>query len=193
MRTDHRLAEALKNMMSEKPLDSISVLSLSKKCKVNRQTFYYYFHDIYDLLTLVFLDEKIEGIEKSKNFNEMVKCIFLYYDKNKKFIDAAINSGGKDLAFEFFYNACYQSALRYINEYPESKKLHANDKKAISRFYASAYSNSLLYYISNYKHKTLDGIITSFAFVNEDALINSINAFIQVRKKDDWFWFYKPH
>ena len=49
--------------MSELPLEEISVAALARRCKVNRQTFYYHFHDIYDLLTLVFLDEKIEGID----------------------------------------------------------------------------------------------------------------------------------
>ena len=66
MKTEYRLAEALKNMMSEVPLDSISVTSLVKRCHVNRQTFYYHFHDIYDLLTLVFLNESIPHAEESK-------------------------------------------------------------------------------------------------------------------------------
>ena len=40
MKTEHKFALTLKNMMSEKSLDEISVLSICKKCKVNRQTFY---------------------------------------------------------------------------------------------------------------------------------------------------------
>ena len=62
MKTEHRLAEALKNMMSELPLEEISVAALTRRCKVNRQTFYYHFNDIYDLLALVFLNEKISTI-----------------------------------------------------------------------------------------------------------------------------------
>ena len=62
MKTEHRLAEALKSMMSQLPLEEISVAALARRCKVNRQTFYYHFHDIYDLLALVFLNEKISGI-----------------------------------------------------------------------------------------------------------------------------------
>ena len=71
MKTEHRLAEALKSMMSELPLEEISVAALARRCKVNRQTFYYHFHDIYDLLTLVFLDEKIEGIDNAKDSVEI--------------------------------------------------------------------------------------------------------------------------
>ena len=75
MKTEYRLAEALKNMMSEVSLDSISVTTLTKKCKVNRQTFYYHFHDIYDLLTLIFLNEEIEDIETARNIKEMLGLI----------------------------------------------------------------------------------------------------------------------
>ena len=61
MKTEHELARALKEMMSSQPLDTISVVDLSNKCNVSRKTFYYHYHDIYDLLTQVFLDEKIPG------------------------------------------------------------------------------------------------------------------------------------
>ena len=67
MKTEHELAYALKTMMSEVPLDDISVTSLTRRCHINRKTFYYHFHDIFDLLTQVFLDEKIEGIENTKD------------------------------------------------------------------------------------------------------------------------------
>ena len=64
MKTQRRLAETLKDMMATTPIDNISVTTLSKKCGINRQTFYYHFHDVYDLLTLVFLNEKVEKLDK---------------------------------------------------------------------------------------------------------------------------------
>lgn len=174
MKTEHELALALKNMMSEKPLDSISVMALTKKCHVNRQTFYYYFHDIYDLLSLVFLDEKIEGIEKCKTLNTLLTKIYEYYEKNIKFIDATLNSAGKDLFQEFIYNIFYHSILRFVNEKDEEKTLSVNAKKTITRFYASAYSNSTIYYLANYKNKSLKGLLANFSFVDECELRNSI-------------------
>ena len=76
MKTEYRFAEALKEMMSEVSIDSISVTSLCKKCKVNRQTFYYHFHDIYDLLTLVFLNEEMPEAERTKNIKELLVVVF---------------------------------------------------------------------------------------------------------------------
>ena len=95
MKTEHRFAEALKNMMSEMPLEEISVAALTRRCRVNRQTFYYHFHDIYDLLALVFLNETIPGIDSVNHSEEMATAIFDYYLKNERFIDETLNSAGK--------------------------------------------------------------------------------------------------
>lgn len=181
MKTEYELARTLKTMMSEVPLDSISVTTLAKKCHVNRQTFYYHFHDIYDLLTLVFLNEQIPNIEESKTIRNCVTCIFEYYLKNRGFVDATINSAGKELFQEFIYNACYKNILRFVNEVNESKKLHINDRKAITRFYALAYANTIVYYLSTYKNKSIDGLLNCFAFESESVLKDAVERLLKVR------------
>ncbi|NLB48795.1 MAG: TetR family transcriptional regulator, partial [Erysipelotrichia bacterium] len=72
MKTEYRFAEALKTMMSNLPLEEVSVAALARRCKVNRQTFYYHFRDIYDLLALVFLNEEITGADETKSSEELV-------------------------------------------------------------------------------------------------------------------------
>jgi len=183
MKTEHQLAMILKEMMGDRPLDDISVLALTKKCHVNRQTFYYHFHDIYNLLAMVFLDEKIQGINEVKNADELVKTIYEYYEKNEKFINGSLSSAGKDLVLEFFYNNCYSTFLRIINQMDTNKELHVNDKKVIARFYASAYSYSITYYLSNYKHKSLEGMKNNFSFRSKDDIQKSITNSIKNRKK----------
>lgn len=183
MKTEYRLAEALKNMMSEVPLDSISVTSLSKKCHVNRQTFYYHFHDIYDLLTLVFLNEEIAELEKANNIKEMLDKFYRYYSKNRGFIDATLNSAGKELFEEFCYNNCYKTFLRFIGNIQDSKKLHVNDRKAVARFYALAYSHSIVYYLATYKSKSYDGLLNCFVFEPRSAFEDAVSRLLIIRSK----------
>lgn len=186
MKTEYRLAEALKNMMSEVPLDSISVTTLSKKCKVNRQTFYYHFHDIYDLLTLVFLNEEIPGIEEVKTIKSLLSAIFKYYLQNKGFIDATLNSAGKELFEEFVHNVCYKTFLTIVNGIQDSKKLHINDRKAVARFYALAYSHSIVYYLSTYKNKTIEGLYNCFVFEPSTVFDDAVNRLLVIRSKQKW-------
>ena len=79
MKTEHLLVRQLKIMMATQPLDSISVIELSNKCGVSRKTFYYHYHDVYDLLTQAFLDEKIPGANSVNSYIDLVKIVWSYY------------------------------------------------------------------------------------------------------------------
>jgi len=181
MKTEYRLSEALKEMMEKTPLDEISVVALTKKCDINRQTFYYHFHDIYDLLTLVFLNEKIRNIDKAKKLNEMVVAIYQYYEENALFIEAAINSAGKELFQEFIYNNCFQVILRFVNESQNNKKLLTSDRRSIARFYALGYAHSIVYYLSVFKNKSLQGLMSCFCFEKDENLAIAINNYIEYK------------
>lgn len=186
MKTEYRFAEALKSMMAEMPLDMISVTLLSKKCKVKRQTFYYHFHDIYDLLTLVFLSEKMEGIDEVNNFEELIKCIFDYYSSNSAFIEATLNSAGKELVEEFINNTCYQKLYKMLGAIPENKKITVNDRKLIARFYSLGISNSVVYYLTAYKNKSYHGLLNCFSFLKDSYLLEAIeNVDLKKGKKND--------
>lgn len=179
MKTEYRLAAALKSMMESQPLDKISVVELAKKCKIKRQTFYYYFHDVYGLLTLVFLLEKINKIEDACGTKDMLTKIFEYYTENNKFIDASLNSGGKDLVNEFLFNNCYQTILRCIAKSKYNDHLTIKEKKDIARYFASAYASAIIYYLLTTKNKTINSYIKSIAFADDELIMNSIKKVIK--------------
>ena len=55
--TKQLLAESLKELLTHKPVDKITVKEIVAGCGVNRQTFYYNFHDIYDLMEWILLED----------------------------------------------------------------------------------------------------------------------------------------
>lgn len=54
--TKRLLADSLRQLLEKKPLDKITVKEIVENCGVNRQTFYYNFQDIYDLVEWIFRD-----------------------------------------------------------------------------------------------------------------------------------------
>ena len=185
MKTERKLALALKSMMAKYPLDEISVVKLTDKCHINRQSFYYHFHDIYDLLTLLFLDERIEGIDRVKNEHEMLEAIYHYYDQNTAFVDATIKSAAKDLFGEFVFNNCYQCFTRFIESVELSKKLDKNHKKNIVRYYSSAFCSLIMTYLETTKNKSLKGLLSLFDFLSEGEVARSVQVLIQKNLKGD--------
>ena len=55
--TKQKLADSLRSILETKPLDKVTINDLTDACGVNRQTFYYHFHDIYDLIDWIFVTE----------------------------------------------------------------------------------------------------------------------------------------
>lgn len=64
--TKRLLADTLIELLSQKPLDKITVKELVEKCHVNRQTFYYNFQDIYDLVGWIFTEKASAMLPKTE-------------------------------------------------------------------------------------------------------------------------------
>ena len=48
--TRNDLADALRQLLSDRSLDKITVQNIADAANVSRKTFYYHFQDVYDLL-----------------------------------------------------------------------------------------------------------------------------------------------
>ena len=66
LNTKKILGITLKELMAEKPFDKITVSELTKRCGLNRQTFYYHFETIIDLFQWVLSQEAGPLLEQFK-------------------------------------------------------------------------------------------------------------------------------
>lgn len=146
MKTPVRLANTLKVMMEDTALEQISVKALTEEVSINRQTFYYYFRNVYDLLAEIYLNEKIPNLNEAKTWEQVLTAIFAYTDNNLAFIRNTLSSIGRDLFKEFIYSALYRSHLRLLNEHKHADKLSHDDKKFIASLYAPMFANIIVQY-----------------------------------------------
>ena len=61
--TKKALAEAMKELMSERPMNKINIGDIVERCNMNRQSFYYHFKDKYDLVNWIYYTEFIVKIK----------------------------------------------------------------------------------------------------------------------------------
>ena len=85
--TERALAASLRKLLEKKTLDKITVKDITDDCGVNRQTFYYHFHDVYDLVGWIFteeakkyLSEDIDGSNWKANVRKITQRLII--DKN---------------------------------------------------------------------------------------------------------------
>lgn len=69
--TKRALAASLKKLLSDKPLDKITVTDIAEDCGVNRQTFYYHFQDIYDLVEWIYTSEAHRRHRRQKDLRHL--------------------------------------------------------------------------------------------------------------------------
>ena len=77
--TKKALAASLKQLLKEKPLDKITVTDLVEDCEVNRQTFYYHFQDIYDLIEWIYVSEAARILGDKKNGGNLAAGLSEYF------------------------------------------------------------------------------------------------------------------
>ena len=90
------LANALKAQLQKKFLDDITVKELVEACEINRQTFYYHFQDIYDLLRWLLEHETAEALGGAEDWQAALLDAFCYIRDNHMVIYHIYRSAGRD-------------------------------------------------------------------------------------------------
>lgn len=148
--TKQALANALKKLMNEKTLDKITVKELVESCGVNRQTFYYHFQDIYELLGWIYKTEALGAIKDSSTYStwqQGLQIIFEYVLDNKLMCLNTCRSLGKDHLEKFLQDVLYNLLGKVFDEVADFNKLSDDDRNFILKFYCYGFSNILLEWI----------------------------------------------
>lgn len=135
------LAQALKKKIKEKELSKITIKELTDECGLKRQTFYYHFNDIYELVKWLYTNELIEEIKVDDNYESWQKCyacIFDYVKNNKQLILKTYNSIAREYFLSFLNKETNIFITKIIDEKTESKKVKDDTKVFLSNFYKNA-------------------------------------------------------
>lgn len=152
LRTKEALSSALKSLMTKKPLSKITVSELIKACNINRNTFYYHFQDIYDLLKWTLEQEAIEVIKSMDLFlnpKESINFILDYIEENQHIIACAYDSLGYEHLKRFFYKDVYEITRKLVDTADSQREnpLPSSRKEFVTMFFTEAIAGCLIHYI----------------------------------------------
>ena len=86
--TKENIASVFLDLLESKPIDRISVKDVVEVCGITRQTFYYHFTDIFDLLSYA-LEKKeaclLQKTETTSDLREGLRIIISAFIENKRF------------------------------------------------------------------------------------------------------------
>lgn len=148
--TQQAMAASLKKLLAQKSLDKITVKEIADDCGVKRQTFYYHFRDIYDLLEWTFIQEGEQFIDKERicdTWQDVYLEVLRYIEKNKDFTLNAYNSVGREHLQRYLYQIVYDLIGRFLEGIEGSEKISSEDKSFICDFYKFGLVGMLLEWI----------------------------------------------
>ena len=139
--TNEVIQNATKELVINNNLDDINVISLCSKLEIKRQTFYYHYQNIYDVIESIFIDDAREFLESNWTKERYQERLSEYIKDNFKFLLAIVDSNVIELLREFFYDVFYFYFYKHSKKDKKDKKYIENE----ARYNAGGASEVMLY------------------------------------------------
>ena len=114
VRTKQAIRQAFIELLNERPLDKISVKDIAERSTVNRNTFYYYYADIYALVEEIFQTETQLFMEKLRSYaswEEAFREATAFVSENKRAVHHLFNSGNRNILEHYYHKVTYAAML----------------------------------------------------------------------------------
>ena len=150
--TKRALVQTLKELLTEKPLDKITVTDLTEHCGVNRMTFYYHFKDIYDLVEWACVESAARALAGQKTYDTWQQGflqILQAVQKDKVFFTKVYHSISREHLESYLYSLTYDLMMGVVEERAAGMTVRPEDKEFIANFYKFAFVGLTLDWIKN--------------------------------------------
>ena len=137
--TRQAIIRSTKELASGKPFQKLSVMEISRACGINRNTFYYYFGDKYDVLRWIFDHEVLPVLESrrcTRSLAESVSALCSYLKNEKAFytrtLEDSSHRGLRELLVQYYKGFLMEVAASHFEEH----RIEDVHREIAARFYA---------------------------------------------------------
>ncbi len=149
--TKQALIASFKKLLETEPFDKITISDITNDCGLSRQTFYYHFRDIFDMIRWIYNSEslnEIGGRGRYRTWQDKIRELFDYTLNNKSLILGTFNSKCRNDLVGYYMDV----SIRKISDIVEMKSdgdIAEKDKKFIASVYAYAFVGIMVDWISD--------------------------------------------
>lgn len=145
--TQQIIQTAFIRLLNQKPLDRITVKDIVSECNVSRNTFYYYYQDIYALLEQVLLDETEQALQvdfTDSNWPEGVIRSAHFALRNRRAIYHIFRSDGRRFLERYLNRVVGEVVGRYVRQ--QAVDIHPDEKdvRLVTMFYRKALTGIMM-------------------------------------------------
>ncbi len=125
--TKNAIAKHFFELLSEKPLNQISVKELAAAVGINRNTFYYHYKSIPDLLEAVvkhLVDELFENYPPAESLDDCLTAATDFIKQNESGIRHIYDSTSRPVFERYLWRICDYVVISYLNTGPNPADSH---------------------------------------------------------------------
>lgn len=149
--TKQALIASFKKLLETEPFDKITISDITNDCGLSRQTFYYHFRDIFDMIRWIYNSESLNEIGGRGGYGtwqDKIRELFDYTLNNRSLILGTFNSKCRNDLVGYYMDV----SIRKISDIVEMKSdgdIAEKDKKFIASVYAYAFVGIMVDWISD--------------------------------------------
>ena len=145
--TKEIIIRTLFELLNEKPLAKITVKDIVERCGVNRNTFYYHFRDISDVVECALLREVDQVFERPVEVDSVLECLEVLVNLigvNKKAMLHIYCSVQRETFTSALDKMCQYIVKQYVIHNFEEEIMEKEDMKALMHFYKCVMTGVIL-------------------------------------------------
>lgn len=135
--TQKAILQTFEAMLAEMPFDKITVSALVARCEISSNTFYYHYHDIYDLLDQWLENKKtifLQDVDAHDDFPIRLKTILHRMQDNPSVVYHIFGSVSRERLERYIFISAENSFFHYIKQSAEGKDISDDALRDISGF-----------------------------------------------------------
>lgn len=175
--TKKALAEALKQLLTRKPINKITINDITEQCGISRMTFYYHFKDIYDLAewTLEEATQQIIGENRyADNWQQGFLDLLKEVKDNQKLYMNIYRSMDREAIERYLLKKVEPLLMPVVEKEAAGMGISPEGKRVVAIFYTYAFIGVVLDWISKGMPLTPQQVVTLTAAVVQGDFRNSL-------------------
>ncbi len=156
------IREEFIRLLNEKSFNKITITEIVENCQLNRNTFYYHYSDLFEVLSEVFEDElsKItSGYYDGKTWNDTLLQLTCFARENKVAVFHVYHSLQREELERFLYDFSERILKKFVDDESADIKVDDFDKALIVKFFQMALTGMLIEWISDGMKRDIDLVI----------------------------------
>lgn len=132
--TKQAIRNSFIKLLNDRPLSQITIRDIVDDCGVNRNTFYYYFQDLPQLIETI-VDEEVQRIIREhptiESVEECLNAVISFGLDNRKAVMHIYHSVNRDIYEQYQWRVCEHTVAVYMDGILSGRNVTQQDRKLL--------------------------------------------------------------